>query len=483
LEANRYRFGPYELRIRTRELYKLGTRLKLRPQPFQVLQALLEKAGDAVTRQEFRQRLWPADTFVDFERGLNTSIKELRRVLCDSAAEPRYIQTLPRIGYRIVAPVEAELASDVPANGREPAEEIVPASPTQPHLILRPRPVFLYIAAAVLLPAVLVGWMIVGGHPAPHPSMPVPLTSFRGSAQLASWSPDGRQLAFVWNGERQERFDVYVGQPGSSQSLRLTTGPGDNLSPAWSPDAKWIAYVHSESRWGKSSLQLVSPLGGLPQTVLTSESAMGRISWLPGGRAMVLEIRPQPQQPVLLWVVWIDGSHRPLTVPPKGIPGDTAPAVSPDGRTVAFCRATFWRTSELYVLNLKPDLTPAGPPRRVTNLGSARWPAWTPDGKRIVFDGDCDAAGLCQVDIDGGRPQPVFGAPPTASQPALARRPEGYTSLVFANMAAETSVWRYGTEASANNAPVELAPSSGSQRSPRYSPDGRRLAFASDRTG
>ena len=81
-----YRFGPYEIRTRTRELYKYGTKLKLRPQPFQVLRVLVEHAGEVVTREELRKMLWPAETFVDFEHGLNTSIKELRQILSDSAA-------------------------------------------------------------------------------------------------------------------------------------------------------------------------------------------------------------------------------------------------------------------------------------------------------------------------------------------------------------------------------------------------------------
>src|SRR5690242_17121628 len=90
------RIGPYELRPRTRELYKQGIRLKLRPQPFQVLNVLVDRAGDVVTREELRKLLWSSETFVDFEHGLNTSIKELRAVLNDSANKPRYIETLPK---------------------------------------------------------------------------------------------------------------------------------------------------------------------------------------------------------------------------------------------------------------------------------------------------------------------------------------------------------------------------------------------------
>jgi len=105
-EAPIYRFGLFELRTRTRELYKAGIKLKLRPQPFQVLNVLLEHAGDVVTREELRELLWSAETFVDFEHGLNTSIKELRGVLSDSASEHRYIETLPKLGYRMIVPIE-----------------------------------------------------------------------------------------------------------------------------------------------------------------------------------------------------------------------------------------------------------------------------------------------------------------------------------------------------------------------------------------
>jgi TolB-like protein/DNA-binding winged helix-turn-helix (wHTH) protein/Tfp pilus assembly protein PilF len=106
-----FRFGNFELRSRTREFYKHGRKLRLRPQPFEVLLILLEHAGDVVTREELHQRLWPSDTFVDFEHGLNTSVKELRAVLGDSVFEPRYIQTLPRLGYRVIVPVIVEASA------------------------------------------------------------------------------------------------------------------------------------------------------------------------------------------------------------------------------------------------------------------------------------------------------------------------------------------------------------------------------------
>ena len=102
----KYRFGRFELQTDARELFKSGTRVKLRGQPYLILEVLLSRAGQVVTREEIREKLWPDGRFVDFEHGLNTSVKKLRQVLCDAAEKPRYIETLPRLGYRFVAPVE-----------------------------------------------------------------------------------------------------------------------------------------------------------------------------------------------------------------------------------------------------------------------------------------------------------------------------------------------------------------------------------------
>jgi len=119
--------------LRSGELRKHGVRLKLQDQPFQVLALLLEHAGDVVTREELRQRLWPADTFVDFDTGLNSAVKKLRDVLADSADEPRYIETIPRRGYRFIAPLvdpnPATALSSVPEPGLHPAHETASSLP------------------------------------------------------------------------------------------------------------------------------------------------------------------------------------------------------------------------------------------------------------------------------------------------------------------------------------------------------------------
>ena len=105
------RFAVYEVNLRTGELRKHGNRMRLQEQPFQVLAQLLERPGELVTREELRQKLWPADTFVDFDHSLNTAINKLRETLGDSSSAPRFIETLPRRGYRFIAPVMVEVST------------------------------------------------------------------------------------------------------------------------------------------------------------------------------------------------------------------------------------------------------------------------------------------------------------------------------------------------------------------------------------
>lgn len=128
-EILKYKFDAYEADIRAAELRRRGTRLKLQMQPFQVLVALLERPNEVVTREELRQRLWPQDTFVDFDHSLNTAVAKLRDVLADSAASPRYIETIAKRGYRFLAGVE-QIEAASPAQAGQPKTEIAPPATT-----------------------------------------------------------------------------------------------------------------------------------------------------------------------------------------------------------------------------------------------------------------------------------------------------------------------------------------------------------------
>jgi DNA-binding winged helix-turn-helix (wHTH) protein len=151
------RFSVFELDLRTGELRKNGMRLRLQEQPFQVLAMLLERPGQLVTRDDLRQKLWPADTFVDFDHGLNTAVNKLREVLADSATSPRYIETLPRRGYRFIYPVEG-IAPPAPAplspTTEQVSEEGPRASRTLPRmlfLLLQLMYLAIYVAALAKL--------------------------------------------------------------------------------------------------------------------------------------------------------------------------------------------------------------------------------------------------------------------------------------------------------------------------------------------
>jgi DNA-binding winged helix-turn-helix (wHTH) protein len=173
------RFGVFELDLKAGELRKQGVKIKLQEQPFQILVMLLEHPGEIVTREEIQQKLWPADTFVDFEHGINAAVKRLREALDDSADNPRFVETLARRGYRFVYPVDVE------------------AHPPwrTPLRIRRWATVLLVTAIAVTLGI----WIFQSRKERSEASLiAVPLTSYPGYEGYPSFSPDGTQVAFQW---------------------------------------------------------------------------------------------------------------------------------------------------------------------------------------------------------------------------------------------------------------------------------------------
>jgi DNA-binding winged helix-turn-helix (wHTH) protein/tetratricopeptide (TPR) repeat protein len=174
--ARRTRFGPFEVELRSGELYKHGIKLKIQDQPFQLLAVLLARQGEVVTREELRQKLWPADTFVDFDTGLNSTIKKLRDALGDSAEEPRYIETLPRRGYRFIAHVEnGDLSAPVPI---EKHLATVPPVGPKSELSNKRRIIVAAGVAALLIVAALVTWRVFSARSALTESDTILLASF-----------------------------------------------------------------------------------------------------------------------------------------------------------------------------------------------------------------------------------------------------------------------------------------------------------------
>src|SRR6202158_2385487 len=127
-EARLLRFGVFEVDLTAGELRKNGARIRLQEQPFQVLTALLQNAGQVVTRDELREKIWPADTFVDFDHSLNTAVNKIRESLGDSASSPRFVETLARRGYRFIAPVDSVAAATTVST---PAQDVAQNSDTR----------------------------------------------------------------------------------------------------------------------------------------------------------------------------------------------------------------------------------------------------------------------------------------------------------------------------------------------------------------
>src|SRR5271167_2426025 len=144
-------FGVFEVALQAGELRKSGLRIKLQEQPFQILALMLEHPGQLVTREELRQRLWPADTFVDFDHSLNSAVKKLREALGDQAENPRFIETLHRRGYRFIASVEGQLDALDKGPGSQPEKESGKTSPEAREESARPAaPRWVKIAGVVV---------------------------------------------------------------------------------------------------------------------------------------------------------------------------------------------------------------------------------------------------------------------------------------------------------------------------------------------
>jgi DNA-binding winged helix-turn-helix (wHTH) protein len=257
------RFGPFTLDGRTGELRNGQTRLKIPDQSISILEALLEKPGELVSRDALRDRLWGPDTFVDFEAGLNAAVRRLREVLNDSADTPRYVETLPRRGYRFIAPVDV-VSTGVPAAvsgvASADAPAAAPAEPA-PRRRLQARRVVVAMFALTLFGAALwAGLRPEKAAPTVSADRPVPITRFPGLEIEPAMSPAGNFVAFAWDGKNEDNFDIYVRSIDGNSQLQLTSDAAADHSPAWSPDGQRIAFVRAAA--GRRRIMVVPAFGG-----------------------------------------------------------------------------------------------------------------------------------------------------------------------------------------------------------------------------
>jgi serine/threonine protein kinase/dipeptidyl aminopeptidase/acylaminoacyl peptidase len=340
----------------------------------------------------------------------------------------------------------------------------------------------LSVAIAAVLALALVWWW--REPPAVGELRAVPLTSYPGRQYAPSLSPDGNRVAFVWNGDKQDTFQIYVRQIGGGTPVRITNQPGRPFSLAWSPDDRDIAFLRPVEG-DRVAIMLVPPIGG-PERKLAEISTYASclLSWTPDGKWLAFAARNSPGDPHGIWVISVEtGEQRRLTVPrvAPGAFGDATPSFSPDGRTLAFGREEKSNVVHLYALSLSRDLRPEGEPRRLTERFYGEWAgiAWLPDGQEIVF-----GAGTVEKDLlwrlaVSGRSDPLRlpYATEDALYPVIVRR-----RLVYSWSREELNLWRLDTRTGQR---TMLIGSGGAREHdmPQYSPDGRRIAFRSDRSG
>jgi len=470
------RFEDFELDTHTGELRKAGVKLKFGGQPSQVLAILLERPGELVTREQLQKRLWP-DTFVDVDHNLNTAINKIREVLGDSAESPRFVETLPRRGYRFIGELERPVEPVV-----EPTvEAVITVEPDRGSDFRKLR-----VAAGVLIIATMV---VAAGviyrrseHQRPQEQAvltAVPFTALTGRATAPAFSPDGSRIAFAWDGDPKgggKGFDLYVKAIGSETLLRLTQHPSELMSATWSPDGTQIAFHRVAG--ADTGIYVVPALGG-PERKLHSTRVpleyFQTISWSPDGRWIAFSDWLPADDHTGIYLLSPDTGETERIANPEKCVGQVQPAFSHSGDHLAYwCLSG--KESVLYSLALQ-----GGKPKMVSLFQEG--PAgltWSADDKELIFSlwGRSLNERLSRVTVaDGSVKTLAFGT--GAELPTVSPRGDklGYTALSY-----RPNIWRKDLLHPESPA-VAFIPSSREQFDAQYSPDGNRIAFASLRSG
>ena len=350
------RFGVFELDLRSGELRKSGARLNLQQQPLQLLSLLLERPGELVSRDELRRRLWPEDTFVDFEQGVTATVKRVRDTLGDSADSPRFVETLPRKGYRFIAPVSV---LDVPAARTESAARLWHVSPA---------------------------WAIVGAASAV--AMALAMWAF---LKAPARAPAGHDATSV----RGLRGAV----------VRLTTGSDLNTEPVASPDGEWVAYASDRSGEGHLDIWIQRLSGGEPFR-LTRDLADEREPTFSADGSRIAFRSERDGGGIYVIPAYTGGEARLLV---RG--GAHGPRFSPDGRWLAYSTGPGrFGTDKALAMIGRTYLVPSsgGESRQLLpDFVAASWPVWSPDSHHLLLTARRDSTQKPEwwvVALDGQAP-------------------------------------------------------------------------------
>jgi Tol biopolymer transport system component len=382
------------------------------------------------------------------------------------------------------------LVIDLPKGGYTPVfrqAQAVPA-PDRPRR-RRPLLVWIILSTVVVVAAALLVIIGVQRTARPREQNGVPLvsyvTTYPGDEVDPSFSPDGSQVAFSWGGNKSENRDIYVLPVGGQHPLRLTQDPADDISPAWSPDGESIAFIRRADQHS-GNIMLVPALGGperllhamrmSPQPTVT-DIDQRRLAWSPDGKWLAFTNQLSSGDHALFLLSLENGAIRPLFPGRANGFEDISPAFSRDGRQLAFARFSSPPSSVLLVQRMTPGMEPAGEPLQVPNTGPRpHSPAWDVDG-RLLF---IDSSVIKRLEI-GGPTKTVYqgdahlrGLSVSATRLIAVRTPFNFDILAIPLRPGGLS---------ASGPAVPLISSTALEVHPRFSPDGKQLAFVSDRGG
>jgi Tol biopolymer transport system component/DNA-binding winged helix-turn-helix (wHTH) protein len=489
------RFGPFRVDLHTHELLKDSIKLRLVGQPFEILAMLLSRPGELVTREELRARLWPGDTFVDFDHGLNAAVNKLRETLCDSVENPRYVETLPRRGYRFIGKVERigpalwlrdeekKTAEQLPRQGNGLAQQSqpdeAPANKAERPAAGQGRP---YLAAAAVLFTILLGGTFLlktlssRSKSAEANLQPPRIRAFTKASDTTgqpAFSADGNKMAFYRESASPEESGIYAQLVGSEQPLQLTKTNKD-CCPAWSPDGDSIAFSR---RMGEGTeIFIVSALGGPERRVDVSGAnpKMGSVAWSHDGKGIVFSgdgglFLAEPDKGVVRRLT--------VTTPARR---DWGPTFSPDGTQLLFARSSDTGfPEELMTIRAsggEPTLIAAAPARL---HGPAQWSS---DGRSVIFAAERGGkSALWRVSTETREPPVQFND--GGSDPAVS--PKG-NRLAYERETRGLTIWEMDLpshDRSESRVLVPLTSQTDQGPGPQFSPDGNKIAYMSDRSG
>ena len=490
---------------------------QLEPKAMAVLLVLAQHPGEVVPRGKLHDLAWPDATVS--EETLSRAVFDLRKALGDRADSPAYIETIRKVGYRLIAPIRPlTSASSLDAPDRETSgsnapDHGLPSPAEDPRLRLSPHTLAaLLLVGLALIPVVSTRT----GSNAPDlstlkafdPPRTSQLTSYPGYETHPAISPDGRELAFSWDGGGGANVDLYRRALEGETPIRLTEDPARDDNPQWSPDGRHLVFVRTQeesSEEGKTEpSQAAESSCRLMRLDLQSEQAEPLVAcreaqisppiWTQDQKGLIYSDRDAQDEPFRLLFLDLGTLETTrLTAPPFGSLGDLYPSLSTDGRRLAFVRATAKSTistylapaiGDIFLLDLADGPSTSSEPARRLSFDNRILTglAWSDDHQSLSFVAQEEGRGysIWQMPTQGGEPRLLDSPGGLLRFPT--RAPEG--RIAYERWDGRTNVLRVGLNGSSEPAEKRsIQASTRSDLNPRWRRDGEKIAFTSARTG